>query len=440
VRNLNEIDNTPIRVAHIKYGNKTLAQYATIFELELRYSLGISSMDIITIIDDDVVIPEAFPSSSIEKQFDDQSIIALAYPLSAENANSSICARFQDIEYLGGDEMRYIQYLLGTQLFASGAIATWKVTQLLRVLERHCTTFNGEDLEMGYIVHNICDYRTAELSADGPVRIGFVYDCIIPTIVPFCSIHWYDLIPRKIQKCVSFKRCECGEHSLFNQRLRSWDPACHQYFFKFIKIIMSPNGLKYPPKIFVRIVCLWKITSLIREYLLVVGIFVSFCQIDSIDGFSKLMVFYGDSIFVNWAFGILCTAMQSWSMGRINLTFSPDIVFCYPILFEIPYALVVRVISSIYSLCYYIFVSPFPKTVSQQIADDQDKRNILHSAWKSPATTNLTFDPWFDDPEYLRTTINMQRNSNNILSPGYVVRSPDCIVRTPVMYPFSPDV
>lgn len=210
----------PINVVHIsKYGNKTLAQYATIFYLNSEIKAGRTKARIVTMIDDDVIVPSNWSYKAIDEQFKDPTKVALAYPLASSNMDDCFCAGFQDIEYLSANFMRSILDKLGGQLFASGAIATWHIQPLLKVLERHCTTFNGEDLELGCILNRLSDTNDSEkLGLSTSARIGFVADCLIRTAVPPCPVHWYDLVPASIKRKIRPEACSCGEHSFFNQR------------------------------------------------------------------------------------------------------------------------------------------------------------------------------------------------------------------------------
>jgi len=377
-------ESSKVQIAHLKYGNKTLAQYACILELIKRYTAGTSAADIVTLIDDDVFIPETFPADSIENQFTDPSKIAIAYPLRIANPQSSFVAAMQDAEYFTGNVARYVQDMLGSQLFASGAIATWKLHQLKHVLERHCTAFNGEDLEMGYLLHKLSgkdEESLSKLEVEGAVRIGFEKNCVVPTVVPVCMMHWYDIFPNPLKRKMGIKACSCGEASFFSQRVRSWDPACHQYIFKFLKIIFSPRGVAYAPKLFIRVLCSWKVISLLREYLLVIGIFISIFRISSVEQLINLAIFYVDCILVSWALGIIVTWANSLSVSRQKLALRPDIVFCYPFLLELPYGLVIRVISVIYSFCYYLYAQRFPKDIRTQMESDPEKAEALTTAW-----------------------------------------------------------
>jgi len=382
-RSFSQNDDSHVQVAHLKYGNKTLAQYACVLELLKRYAQGTSRADIVTLIDDDVFIPTTFRGDRIEATFDDDPTkIAIAYPLRIANAERSTYASLQDAEYFTGNVARYVQDILGSQLFASGAIATWKIHQLKHVLERHCTAFNGEDLEMGYLIHKLAGSNSTEkLETEHAVRIGLERNCVVPTVVPVCVFHWYDVLPNPLRRKFNVKACSCGETSFFGQRVRSWDPACHQYLFKFLTIIFSPRGKIYAPKLFIRVLCLWKVVNLIREYMLVAGIFVSFCRLRSGYELVNLLVFYLDCIIVSWGLGILTTISQSMSVSRQNCAIRPDIIFCYPLLLELPYGLIVRPISAFYTYMYYLFFERFPKDIRSQMEADPEKAEALQHVW-----------------------------------------------------------
>lgn len=371
-----------VNVAHLRYGNKTLAQYACVTELVRRLQVGTSSIDIVTLIDDDVFIPSTFSGPSLEQQFEDESKVAIAYPLRIANPDASAYATLQDAEYFTGNVARYVQDTLGTQLFASGAVATWKLQPLERILERHCTAFNGEDLEMGVLLHKLCDASTGKLGVNGGVRIGFDRGCVVPTTVPVCVSHWYDYLPAPLRRKLGIKACDCGEASFFNQRVRSWDPACHAYIWKFLKVVFSPRGTSYGPKVFIRVLCLWKLLSILREYLLVVGIVWSFIRIKSVDMLVDLCIFYIDSIVVSWACGILVTWTQSASVARQGLAMRPDVTVTYPLLLELPYGLIIRPISVIYTFTYYLFFQRAPSSLRKQLATDPEKAQAIQDTWR----------------------------------------------------------
>jgi len=377
-----------INVCHIKYGNKTLAQYSCIYALDRLLKDGKSPVDIVTIIDDDVIIPANFPATQIEKEFEDPSKVVVAYPLSAENHNDTVWAAMQEVEYMGANLARKVQKMLGSQLFASGAIATWKVPQLKPVLERHCSAFNGEDLEMGYVLHKLSDGKTYKLGVDGPVRIGFIEQCNVATIVPHHLVHWYDLIPAPLKKKIKPKTCFCGEHSLFNQRVRSWDPAGHQFLFKFLQIIFSRRGTRYGPKTFIRVLCAWMVINNFREYLLIVGILQNLLGIRSVYDLVNFVVFQGETLLLSWALGVVVGSTHSANVAQQNMRFRPDIIFSCPFMFSFPYGLIIRPISTVYSLTYYIFFQRFPKQVRQQLEENKEMKDVLQTVWLKATPTS----------------------------------------------------
>jgi hypothetical protein len=375
----NELPKSRINVVHLEKGNKTLAQYSTIVALNEWLQMGESKIDLITILDDDVYIPETFPSNDIEEIFNDETKIAAAYPLNVYNNKDNLCGVLQEIEYYSGNVARYVQDICGSQLFCSGAIATWRSKQLLKVLEEHCTTFNGEDLEMGYLTHAL---NEEELDTSGNKRIGFI-NCTIETSVPHHYFHWFDCLPNPLKRKIAKNGCECGEHSLFNQRLRSWDPANYQFFFKYAKILFSKNGKSYKPKMFIRLVCLWKILGILREITLLVGMIIPIVKLRNSEMTKILFVFYFDSILIAWCFAFIWTwFISTFSLSRIDNRLRPDTMLFYPILFEIPYLLIIKPLSMMYTFTYYIYWRRFPQPIKEQIKDNVEFRDSLHNAWK----------------------------------------------------------
>lgn len=152
---------------------------------------------------------------------------------------------------------------------------------------------------MGYLLH--------KEKTDNPSTIGFSRVCTVPTVVPYHWIHWYDLFPNPVKRKISNCDCKCGEHSFFNQRLRSWDPANYQFFVKYTRVAFSSGGLRSPSKWFIRFVCLWKILGIIREISLIIGILIPIFKIRDIEMLKVLLIFYADSIGIAWCIGMIWT-------------------------------------------------------------------------------------------------------------------------------------
>jgi cellulose synthase/poly-beta-1,6-N-acetylglucosamine synthase-like glycosyltransferase len=213
--------SSEINVAHLSnYGSKAIAQYACVYHLSKKLEDGTGMVDIVTLIDDDVCVSPEWNYKEVDRLLEDSSTVAVAYGIRASNADLNVCTGFQDLEYICGNVARYIQDCLGSQLFASGAIATWKVPVVLELLKRHPTHFNGEDLEFGVILGRLSDEKTHKLGINGVVKMAFYADCVIGTDVPPHIFHFGDFLPRPLYRYLKIKACECGEHSLFNQRFR----------------------------------------------------------------------------------------------------------------------------------------------------------------------------------------------------------------------------
>lgn len=378
-----------IQVAHIPVGNKTLAQYATIHFLSNELRAGRCRVNRVTIIDDDVIVPPYWSSARCDELMDtSKGTVALGYPLSASNADETCCAGLQNLEYLGGNVARYTQDRLGSQLWASGAIATWTIEVLEQILERHCTVFNGEDLEMGYLLHTLRGLDGDKLGTPGPYRIGWYQECLVPTAVPPCVMHWYDWIPVQYKKKYKFG-CKCGEHSFFNQRLRSWDPASHQYLVKFLHIVFSRGAYTYSAKTFVRFLCSWKLINLAREYALFITIIVSFSRVRNGADVSILFAFYTDTLLIGWAMYATIFMLTSFSLWRVRQALPPDFCLAYPIIYDFPYVLFVRFVVVGYTYLYYLFNKPFPRPIREQLKTDHRLCHILTTAWESKETMEI---------------------------------------------------
>ncbi|KAJ3318886.1 hypothetical protein HDV06_006938 [Boothiomyces sp. JEL0866] len=375
-----ELEKTFIQVSHLSFGNKSLAQYAAVYAMNQKKDKGQSKVEYVTIIDDDVTVPPNWRYESIEKQFEDETRLALAYPLSVGNASVNIITRHQDMEYLTGDCDRFGWYNCGNQMFASGAIATWRIRPFMKVLERHCSCFNGEDLEMGFLMHKLCDESTDKLGVDTPARFGFVHDTIVPTDAPFCLVHWFDFLPANIKKKRKLSCKTCNEHSFFNQRLRSWDCANHAFFFKYIRIIVSPRGWGYKYNNFIRMICLWKMISISRD-VMCFGTWLLFIY-KAVFGANPVgfLMFLLDTAVIAWAVLGIYLSVTSYKLGKANRAFPPESIFVEPLVLIAQITLMNSWCSIMYSLCYYFWL-PFPDPIRDQIKKNAKMELELHHVW-----------------------------------------------------------
>ncbi len=421
----------PIQLIHLDKGNKTWAQYAVVKRLAENRRAAILSGDTdlcntavntVTMLDDDVFWSSEWNVSSIEREFADRSTVAIAYPLYAENGSSTIWTRLQECEYVLGDADRFLQDRMGTNLFASGAAATWRIEVLYNVLQRHDTAFNGEDLAMGYIsmklsgrkekllfgsshldpnvlksavvspqvstdtsttdislVDRIEDITVESRKAMDGVRIALCKDVFIPTIVPFCYAHWQDYLPNiDCIKKLGWK-CRCGEASIFGQRLRSWDAANHSFFIRYLKIVFSKGGLKSRSKWFARVMAFWKFIGVIREYAYVLAII--YTMIRSKGEITFLLSLSADMIFV-WS-GLYNTAQSIVNFGLLRqsgMAVRYETLVMFPILFLLPYMVFIRPIVAIYNVFYYSFIR-FPPEIRNVLKKDEALAKQIEECW-----------------------------------------------------------
>lgn len=333
-------------------GSKTWAQYGCVANIGSKYKY-------VTIMDDDVLLPNNWNFDLCDQLLQHDNNVAIAYPLRADNGADSVWARMQDLEYLLGDCERFAQDILGTNLFCSGAIATWRSDVLEKVLERHTAVFHGEDLTMGCIVHHLSGQR--KLNNDAYHRIGIIKNCIVPTTVPICYAHVSDFFPRGLIQ----NRCRCGEASLFYQRTRSWDIANHSFLWKYIRVVFSRGALCNRANLFARVVYLWKIVGIVREYLFVIGTFLYIgFNLDNVLG---LIIFSADTLALWWGFvlwGLLLTNIKCFKRSHVMV--QPEVMVLFPFLYMFFLTTVIKPISAFYNVCYYFPFVRFQKEIRFQ--------------------------------------------------------------------------
>lgn len=378
-----------VHVSHLSCGNKTLAQYAAVFHLNKLCDEREHPVKYITIIDDDVIVPTEWNYMSVEKIFQDQTKIAIAYPLCVANVDISMITVYQDCEYLFGDCTRFGWNCLGNQPFASGGMATWIVKPFLKVLERHCTCFHGEDLEMGYIVHKLSDDKhTEKLDCDFEARFGFIQDCIIPTAVPICFFHWFDFIHGTIRDYFKIPHhCGiCGEHSFFNQRVRSWDTANHSFFWKYMQILFSTRGVRNKPKMLIRFICFLKIIGILVDvYIFISWFLVIYRGIIGEMTAENFGVFFCECVLITWACYYVYLCVVSYKLSKIGKAFHPEVNFGVSLMLIFIYMFVNGFCSVMYSLTYYLW-KPFPKQIKEQLREDINLCKELHECWERSET------------------------------------------------------
>eukprot|EP00121_Abeoforma_whisleri_P009249 Awhi_evm1s8503 len=426
----------PINISHIKKGSKTWAQYAAIDHLakfiksvEDDSRFNSTAINCVTIMDDDVILPYNWSQEKANREFDKNPLtIAIAYPLKADNPEDSIWARYQDCEYLMGDAERSTQDFLGTNLFCSGAMATWKLGIFQKVLERHDATFHGEDIEMGWITHKLSGRTKLEGVSKNEIvdikstqhRVALMRDCVVPTTVPIHFHHYFDYLPVKLgKKMPGGRSCPCGEASLFYQRNRSWDIANHSFFFRFIGLVFSPGGWFSRIKFFVRVVAMWKVVGILREYIFIFGIFLYLAMNRSWIAVLSLICFTGDALVIWWGLYSCVLHIQNLRFRQSYLQCSFDIVVTYPCLFLFNLTSYVRPIAAIYNVLYYWPFESFAPQIKKQLEKDEELRVIVENAWDIEKGIKT-----FEDVEYEKL-LSMQGSEGSDSSNSSVISFPE---------------
>ncbi|KAI8900158.1 hypothetical protein BC833DRAFT_618752 [Globomyces pollinis-pini] len=369
---------TYIQVGHLSKGNKSFAQYSAVYYLNEEIEKNKLNVEYVTIIDDDVIVPAHWNYQSIEKLFEDQTKVALAYPLCVANSSVNLITRHQDIEYLTAACDRVWWDLLGNQLFCNGAMATWKILPLLNVLKKHSTCFNGEDLEMGYILHSLIDIDIIE--GKSRKRIGLVTDCIIPTIAPTCIFHWFDFIPAYLKKKYGLGCEECSQHSFFNQRVRSWDCTSHSFIFKYINIITNFKDNFDGKKWIIKLICLIRLLNIGRDMMLTGAIIYTIHEVIFNASSLAIVVFWLDCVLHYWSLMILLNLRISHILSPMKKRFQPEMIFFDPIVQISQYIFMNAFVSILYS-AFRDFWRRFPRSIEEQLKDSKTLEIELHTAW-----------------------------------------------------------
>jgi len=201
-----------VHYVYLPVGNKTLAFFWTIdvWIPILEEAKMCPRFKYIMMIDDDVAVPARlqFPIRALNKEEDVQ---AYAYAINCftntkeQAKDAPMLVRYQNIEYLLAGFFKQFQSSYGTALACHGAISLWRRDILVsKILWDHDTIFNGEDLQMGLLLHSMKQGH----------KIGCSARHLVQTDPPD---HLY---------------------MLWQQRVKSWDVTAHRKTVTFLKIAL----------------------------------------------------------------------------------------------------------------------------------------------------------------------------------------------------------
>jgi len=179
-----------------------------------------------------------------------QHVKALAFTIKASNpfnrsGRHNWVAAMQDIEYKKAGWQKMLQSQMGSALYPHGAISLWEKEMFTAVLKNHNTMFDGEDLQMGVILHSFNEGYTIQTVSHVSVETEVPSHCICwnwatPQACekyPIPIIHTLLRFLEAPFKCGTWG-CGYGEKSLFRQRVCSWDKGAHRAFLWYLKLLL----------------------------------------------------------------------------------------------------------------------------------------------------------------------------------------------------------
>lgn len=323
----NICDKENVNYICLDRGNKTIAQLVGCFKLSLkRYKY-------VTICDDDLILQD-WNKSKIIEYFSDPLVKCVSYIVVPLHEHK-ILNKFQRIEYSISSYMKYLQGQMSTCFFSSGAISTWELDIIIEVLLRHNGEFKGDDMRCGMILHSLSGkkYLTNVGIHENTYKIK-VSNNIIYTKVPSCAIHTYDCITRNL-------KCECGEPSLYHQRVKSWELSRYCFLFEYIKGIFCAK--RWMTKL-TYIMCIFSIFVDIFT-LVALGFTIAY----AINNPLMSIVLIWQVIALNIIFMIIC-----WGciVKNVDNIISVKWAIIMPIMYYLPSIIYIKLPSILYSMSY----------------------------------------------------------------------------------------
>jgi len=385
--------------ANLNEGSKTLAQFCLLNNL---YWFGIN-IDYISVIDDDVLIPENWIEDEILSYFNDPNVKALAYPITTSNRREGIVPAFQNFEYTFSMYSKKIHRDIGTVVFPSGAIGTWSVPFLLECLYRHDTVFRGEDLQLGIRLHTL--YGTPKFCNPNEKHTGNykieIAHVSVSTLVPGCYIHLKEYLPHCLGKYL--KDCKCGQYSLSRQRIVFWEPARHRFLFKFLYCIFHKCKWNHRATLTAKLCCTDFIITILNDYLFIILFAFLFIKGSYVQALMIICISYALAYLSLDVFNVVIAHGKS----DIKLPFEVCVVF--PVCYQSVSTFFYRISTIIYTISYYV---PFVrnKTKIKKRALKGNISNMTMSEIITYEDSEKAIANVSDIAEYLKSQKKYKRN------------------------------
>ncbi|ORX61272.1 hypothetical protein BCR36DRAFT_440018 [Piromyces finnis] len=330
--------------ANLNEGSKTLAQFCLLNNL---FWFGIN-IKYISVIDDDVLIPENWVEEEILSYFNDPKVKALAYPITASNRREGIVPAFQNFEYILSMYSKKIHRDIGTVVFPSGAMGTWSIPFLLECLYLHDTVFRGDDLQLGLRLHTMygkprfCDPNNIH---DGNYKIEMAH-VTVDTFVPGCYIHLKEYLPNFLGKYL--KDCACGQYSLSRQRIVYWEPARHRFLLKFLDCIFHKCKLNHRATLTAKLFCIDFVVTVFNDYLFIVLLVYMFLMKSFLPALMIICICFALAYLSLDIFNIVI------ARGKPEIKLPFEVCVIFPICYQFVSTLFYRISTIIYTLSYYV--------------------------------------------------------------------------------------
>jgi len=305
---LTHLENLRIKVLTLPVGNKTLAQWEGVKWLETHEP----NIKIITLIDDDVILPSNWRVVKLTNED------CVGYLLRGCGPEYFAIVGFQDLEYQISSRYHQLLTRFGSNIFASGAISTWKIESLTECLLDHSTAFIGEDYQLGLIAQK------------KGMNVGILsYE--IGTEVPRCWFH------------CGHSECPCEQPSLTKQRLFCWDVGRTRLYPLVFSVIRSSRWL-------VKILLIYDIISWLFDWV-ILGYLLYLTYI----GYYRILI---RASIMNWA---LISTILIWGFPIYS-----EVAMWFTIIYK-PWSWVIRLLSAVYVLTWQWWKFPTPQTIRQRL-------------------------------------------------------------------------
>lgn len=331
-------DRHGVNYIGIEKGNKTIAQLVGVYIL-----MG-KGYKYVTICDDDLILRD-WDREEVLGYFECEKVKCVSYmvlPLEETNALN----KFQMVEYALSSYMRMMQGRISTCFFASGAISTWDIDVIIEVLVRHNGEFKGDDMRCGMILHSLGGqkYMTGVKQHKEEYQIK-VCNTIVYTKVPECCMHGTDYVK-------SMSSCECGEPSLYHQRVKSWELSRYCFLWEYVK------GIWKSRKLGTRVTYVMCIVSILVDAMTLAGI--AYAIWAALEKPFETSVMVWQMLAVNVLTMMLCWVMIVKNISNVALKWCIIMPFTY----YLPGIVCIKVPSILYAMSLAMIHRAQPRLIS----------------------------------------------------------------------------